>query len=429
MTASGKDFVDFQAVLDEQYRCRNRDTRKEAEDTSNESLAKIVSRKYAPLLDRVEFDPDTLVWRLVEPLTDEYLGVHLDALMLSLTKGDRAVGPQPFGTAGMKFIVDTRSFSSEIRDVLLVLPSFKTMPNSSQVGFEVTYKHANRQSIFINMCYRSDEPLIECIERILFLFMHVPGNQARVIQHSATLTQANPDHRYDWNDFHLSSDTAYTAIFFYDTIIDTLVLRMLSALTRGHNEQAPFTVAEMSAGEGRLAKKILRSEQIEIQHYTLFEFDNHLVELARQTLEPYEDKSKVSQGNAVDLGFLYELRDPRVDVWIASGSVLTVNVGGGSVSPKIKKDILSEMNNSLIVGGLIILTGWEPHIELSNEFLDGEGLVVVNRTVPGIQAGCYLDEVANLTGTEFVILQKEPRFQDLERMERMKRMTNKMDMS
>lgn len=174
---------------------------------------------------------------------------------------------------------------------------------------------------------------------------------------------------------------------FIDHVIEEVLLQTLrldAAATPAAARQTPLEglrVAELCAGDGALASKLLRGPLGKhIRTYLLLERNRPLVEKARRKLAAWEQRGIVSiraadaladappaeAGGDASCGFGLE---QSVDVWLASGSVLNGQVG----APADTELVLRRMAAHLAPGGVVMVTGFSTSF-LHPELLHDVGL-------------------------------------------------------
>lgn len=393
--------VRFRTFIDDLLRCRAPKRTIDIDLYTNEQLDTLTVQHFAPVLTDIQYHASDKLWTLKEGLIHSDLHDIVSVLVSSIAKTlDTKIRWSTCATiydkTRVNLIVDVRKLSSDIDTIILMLPPKGFVGNGY---FRILYKngtHMNTIPIELNL---PDNLLPTDIVNFLYLFFHMPGNMARVVQN--TSHDCKGIGLYHWNDFSVTDEEAYPAVFYYHRVIDRLLMTLVDETARIQ----PLRVAELSGGEGRLAKKIMDTVA-NITMYTLFEFDETLVDKARKNLAYYTDTTSVVTDDASTLQFGTKLTD-KVDIFIASGSILTHGVGSIHITHDIKMDILAKMVSCVKQNGLIVLTGWEANLFISTEQLCDMQLTVRNYTVPGVQALCFLaQDPYFLMYTEFIILEK-----------------------
>ena len=112
-------------------------------------------------------------------------------------------------------------------------------------------------------------------------------------------------------------------------------------------------IAELCAGDGSLAAKLIAELEHPIAAYTLFERNALLSQASAAKTDGVGTAVNIDCCSAAGEAALAQLT-PRPDIWIASGSVLCGQVGSYSMA----QPLLSAMTASLAPGGFLVVTGF-----------------------------------------------------------------------
>eukprot|EP00946_MAST-07B_sp_MAST-7B-sp1_P002571 g2571.t1 len=203
---------------------------------------------------------------------------------------------------------------------------------------------------------------------------------------------ASAPHRRDswWSSHYVKikrkkQEKASSAYLHYRENIDDLILMALEEFVLVE-ETPKIDVAELCAGDGSLAACMLEEIGEErISSYTMFERNAQLVE---QSIEKtlgcgvcVVESVQIDACSCEGLSTISTL-DPKVDVWIASGSVLCGQVGDWHNAAATLRAMVASLKH----GGFMVITGFTQSF-LHPRLLQQLNLRVVQGSLPSNEAG------------------------------------------
>ena len=401
---------DFRPEFHWMTRCYNNILTNDSDDCSNESLKAKVLPWYQKSLSRLSFNEDRLVFESRKDLSlqvktwaiercleeiEKFTKLHVTSTtrFWDIHEALRTV-ESPRGSV-VTVVIDLDGYSKTYR-------SLSAMIGAGQDSNTIVIQTKDDVISYNVQTNTLDEMRNGFLLWFMFLTTFLDGDCIQYLERSRN--QPDISLGYSWDNFTMLSDAAYYAIVLYDVLVDTLYMRFMESILRVPTMSNP-RIMEMSGGEGRLAQKIMNRFSYAISMYILVEPQFELVKIAMDRLKTYGDKICVMSTDALAPSFSDMIKDNTVDIYIASGSILTYGIGQRS-DVELKRSLFRTMARSIKEGGFMVLSGFEPNMVVDPNLWLSSGLRPRNFVAPNASAYCFVNDDARFNMQEFIVLQK-----------------------
>jgi hypothetical protein len=395
----------YKTYMEEMLICvRNQQAERDIEDDEDLNRYKYVLNRISNRLS-VVCSPDICIVPTLKPNVSN-ISHQVEALVSMLDKYhlkksymiENAYGQYDYD----KVVIDLREYSNNIEQICLILD------NHTNHVICVDTKHHTGYNTYVNFRPMSSNITYNVFTSFFYLSSLLSGIHTSV--HPSI--KPSRDTNYEWQDFALGNPDSYAAVDFYDMCIDTFIVKTVGAFIASRPTEK-MTIVELSCGEGRVVHKTMVEYNSHILEYIAFEYEHALVNETVRKVDPYSWKHKctivendASKKCMYNEDFTYEFQHElhNIDIFIASGSILTSGVGASTISIHDKKDIFRKFIQNCKIGACIILTGWEKNVVVDEKLFLELGLEVTNWSIPGVHAFCYFE--SGIILIEFIILKK-----------------------